>query len=166
MLDKSTLIRGVISLLFVGIDLYALVNWIRGKGVLAWEHIGAPEYIFAIFICTTSLFVLNRSYLNKFSPKYRFKELEPLLEKLDDSSYYWKSYIPIYYSAKIQELCGRLDDLKINHPRYIHDEKFDSREWKYFIPILLAHCRQGKIRPVRKKWPSVFNNSHNDNNLG
>ena len=144
------------SIILGAIDVYALMNWIRGDGVLIWENIGWPEYVTIIFICTSFLIVLNRVWIVKLLPRTRFKELEPLIADLDQSREGWDYYISSADKARMLELCNRLDGLRIKHPVYTYIEECDSIEWDNFLPILLSDCRQGKLRSVRNKWPSVM----------
>ena len=154
---KKVLYRWVGNILLGGINAYAVANWIRGAGVLIWENIGWPEYVITIFICTGLLIFLNWIWIVKLLPCTRFKELEPLITDLDKSrGSGWVGYFSSADKAKMLELCDRLDGLRIKHPVYIYSEECDSTEWDYFLPILLSDCRQGKLRSVRNKWSSVF----------
>ena len=141
--------RPVWSLLFAAGNVFSVVNWIRGEGIMMLKYVGWPEYVTIIFICTSGFIMLNWIWLYRFFPVTRFKEMEGLIQSIDQEKSSWdpKKRNLGMDTAKMYELSDRLDKLKIKHP-YI----LDIDAMNLFIPALLSRCRQGRLKDARGLW--------------
>ncbi len=108
-------------------------------------HFGAPEYA-ALFTLFSVLLIVSIWYLiHPALPAQRFKKLSPrirdLNDRLIDAGYLVGS------EADIEEMRFSLSKLGIKGDLL---DKSDTDAWAFYLPLLDAYARSGRIREARK----------------